>query len=291
MKRLIPRPAVFAKGVFLALGTVGFIDFVSYNIYETKRKRLTRITESFKNRFGGQYEILKSNVGLLITPCFNNIHAFDRFNQIDDVYATELNFKDILENIIEWQAQILSFKNIPEAQLNLFSEYWDVFRKEPYIIKDKYYIYKVIPDEFNPNIDIENKNIIYDDLKESDIDEMIKLNQNRMDKFYMEQIVQSERVSIGAYDTDKDRKLIGYSYINMDDLSASKVIVDPQYIVKDNDIASKLQQLTVSQHFDQQYDHLNANIDIDDIQTVQMCENMGFKRLPEVYYWIQSANI
>ena len=280
-----------------ALGVFGLADFVTYNYYEKRRKRLTRITESFKNKFGGQYEILRSNVGLLITPCFNNIHSFDQFNKINDEYATEINIKDFLDHHIDWQSQILSFKNIPETQLNIMTKYWDTFRKEPYFIKDKYYIYKLIQNDYNNNnnidIDIKNGNIIYDDLKDTDLNDIITLGQAQkmeMNKFYLTQIIDSERVALGAYDTEKNRKLIAYSYVNMDDLSASNIVIDDDYKGNDDDIALKLSQLTVNQHFEQGYDHINVNVDVEDLQSAQLRENMGFKKLPETYYWIQTVN-
>ena len=300
MQRLQPHigtlrnPGILLKGLFVALGTLGVVDFVTYSRYEKQRKRVTRITESFKDKFGGQMEILRSNLGLLITPCFNNIHAFDQYNKSDDDYATSVNFKELLDKYTDWSQTILSFKNIPETQLILMSEYWDVFRKEPYFIKDKYHIYRLFVDDFNCNLDIPNKNIIYDELKDKDLDEILKMNENnnKIDKFYMDQVIASERVSIGAYDTEKDNKLIGYSFVNMDDLSASNIVIDNEYKEKDDavDIALKLGQLTVSQHFDQGYDHINANIDVDDLDSAQMRQDMGFKKLPETYYWIETMH-
>eukprot|EP01084_Bolivina_argentea_P210840 358752_1 len=291
MNKFIQRynKTIIKSGMVL-LGGIATADFISYNFYERERKKLTRITESIQNQFGGkgQHELLRSNCSLLITPSFDNIHSFEQFKNMDDEYATEKNFRDLLTSYVEWKCSKMSFKNIPENQLTLITNYWDVMRTDHFIIKDKYFRYKLIPNDYKTNIDIENKNIIYDDLTVNDINNIIKLNEN-IDKYYMEQVIKSERISIGAFDSEKDKKLIGYSYVHIDDLSASDVVIEKEYSAN-NDIALKLRQLTVNKHFDQNYDHLNVNVDVDDVESIQVVENMGFKRLPQTYYWIESID-
>ncbi len=81
------------KSAMFVLGAVGTYDFVTHNIYEKERKRLTRVTKSVQDQFGGkgQFELLKSNISLLITPSFGYMHSFDQFKRIEDIddYATE----------------------------------------------------------------------------------------------------------------------------------------------------------------------------------------------------------
>eukprot|EP01083_Nonionella_stella_P033846 92617_1 len=101
---VLTKQSTLIKGLFVTVGALGALDYVTFTYWEKERKRLTRMTDSFQTKYGvnAQSEFLKSNCALLITPSLNNIHAFDQFKNMDDDYITELNVKNLLDNNVDW---------------------------------------------------------------------------------------------------------------------------------------------------------------------------------------------
>ena len=277
------QPGTVSKCALLAVGTLGAVDFVSYQIYEKERKRLSRITESMQP---AQREILKSNLGLLVT---DNVHSFEQFKQADDENATSLNLRQMLDGCVDWESPRLCLRNIMESQLSTIANYWDTMRREPFVVRDKYFVYRLLArDRQACDADAESDahtdaDIVFRDLCVEDVEALTALQ--TMSDTHWSAIAASERACVGALDAQGT--LLGCSYVDIADLSASQV-VHPQHAQALSEAGKrKLAELAADRHFEQGYDRLNARVDVDDEAAMRMRQQMGFERLPQTYYCIE----
>ena len=246
-----------------------------------------------------QSEFTRNDASLLFTPSVGQMYSISLMPNKENkpiTIDTQDNIKYLITHYIDWKVKPrINIGSIPESVLDWIKDIWKVNSNNDCQIEDECFKFEIRRSDYDkisfPQKPQNLQHIKFKQLSLNDLDDILELtgypqwNRNR----YIHSAVNKKLASIGAFDSSNDDKLVGVAAINFYDLCIGGLNVKEGYRRKG--IATYLMKLIIYQHLHNNgYDYIHSNVEIDNDISIKLHKKVGFKQLPDKYYWITDEN-